>query len=77
MHSSKFCLDPAGSTPASYRLFDAIVSMCVLVIVSDRIELPFENVFFFGYNIDYSNLLAIVNILQIFVDCNIYCPDAF
>ena len=51
--------------------------MCVPVIVSDRIELPFENVFFFGYNIDYSNLLAIVNILQIFVDCNIYCPDAF
>ena len=45
MHSSKFCLDPAGSTRASCRLFDAVVSMCVPVIVSDRnIEFPFENV---------------------------------
>ncbi|KAK7818800.1 putative arabinosyltransferase arad1 [Quercus suber] len=45
MHSSKFCLDPAGSMPVSCQLFDAVVSMCVPVIVSDRnIELPFENV---------------------------------
>ena len=32
MHSSKFCLDPAGYMPASCRLFDAILSMCVPVI---------------------------------------------
>ncbi|KAI3452599.1 hypothetical protein Pfo_009263 [Paulownia fortunei] len=43
MRSSKFCLHPAGDTPSSCRLFDAIVSHCVPVIVSDRIELPFEN----------------------------------
>ncbi|XP_076916611.1 putative arabinosyltransferase ARAD1 [Bidens hawaiensis] len=43
MRSSKFCLNPAGDTPSSNRLFDAIVSHCVPVIVSDRIELPFED----------------------------------
>lgn len=48
MRSSKFCLHPAGDTPSSCRLFDAIVSHCVPVIVSSRIELPFED------EIDYS-----------------------
>lgn len=43
MRSSKFCLHPAGDTPSSCRLFDAIVSHCVPVIVSDHIELPFES----------------------------------
>lgn len=43
MRSAKFCLHPAGDTPSSCRLFDAIVSHCVPVIVSDRIELPYEN----------------------------------
>ncbi|KAK9707564.1 hypothetical protein RND81_07G205200 [Saponaria officinalis] len=48
MRLSKFCLHPAGDTPSSCRLFDAIVSHCVPVIVSDQIELPFED------EIDYS-----------------------
>lgn len=43
MRFSKFCLHPAGDTPSSCRLFDAIVSHCVPVIVSDKIELPFED----------------------------------
>ncbi|XP_043704338.1 probable arabinosyltransferase ARAD1 [Telopea speciosissima] len=43
MRSSKFCLNPAGDTPSSCRLFDAIISHCVPVIVSDRIELPYED----------------------------------
>ncbi|XP_010278531.1 PREDICTED: probable arabinosyltransferase ARAD1 [Nelumbo nucifera] len=43
MRLSKFCLHPAGDTPSSCRLFDAIVSHCVPVIVSDRIELPYED----------------------------------
>ncbi|KAF8399944.1 hypothetical protein HHK36_015816 [Tetracentron sinense] len=43
MRSSKFCLHPAGDTPSSCRLFDAIVSHCVPVIVSDRLELPYED----------------------------------
>ncbi|KAM2656359.1 hypothetical protein EV1_011878 [Malus domestica] len=43
MRLSKFCLHPAGDTPSSCRLFDAIVSHCVPVIVSDEIELPFED----------------------------------
>ncbi|XP_047312476.1 probable arabinosyltransferase ARAD1 [Impatiens glandulifera] len=43
MRSSKFCLSPAGDTPSSNRLFDAIVSHCVPVVVSDKIELPFED----------------------------------
>eukprot|EP00262_Sarcandra_glabra_P010554 TRINITY_DN25849_c0_g1_i1.p1 TRINITY_DN25849_c0_g1~~TRINITY_DN25849_c0_g1_i1.p1 ORF type:complete len:525 (-),score=38.31 TRINITY_DN25849_c0_g1_i1:333-1709(-) len=48
MHSSKFCLHPAGDTPSACRLFDAIVSLCIPVIVSDFIELPFEDVIDYG-----------------------------
>ena len=43
MRSSRFCLHPAGDTPSSCRLFDAIVNHCVPVIISDKIELPFED----------------------------------
>ncbi|XP_073010479.1 probable arabinosyltransferase ARAD1 [Typha latifolia] len=54
MASSKFCLNIAGDTPSSNRLFDAIVSHCVPVIVSDDIELPFEDV------LDYSEFCIFV-----------------
>ncbi|GMH09657.1 hypothetical protein Nepgr_011498 [Nepenthes gracilis] len=54
MHSSKFCLNIAGDTPSSNRLFDAIASHCVPVIVSDDIELPFEDV------VDYSEFCIFV-----------------
>ncbi|CAI9090562.1 OLC1v1025362C1 [Oldenlandia corymbosa var. corymbosa] len=57
MHTSKFCLHPAGDTPSACRLFDAIVSLCVPVVVSDYVELPFEDV------IDYRKI-------AIFVDTN-------
>lgn len=43
MRTSRFCLHPAGDTPSSCRLFDAIVNHCVPVIISDKIELPFED----------------------------------
>jgi hypothetical protein len=33
---------PAGDTPSSVRLFDAIANLCVPVIVSDDLEIPFE-----------------------------------
>ncbi|XP_048575291.1 probable arabinosyltransferase ARAD1 [Triticum urartu] len=54
MASSKFCLNIAGDTPSSNRLFDAIVSHCVPVIISDEIELPFEDV------LDYSEFCVFV-----------------
>ncbi|KAF3663827.1 putative TOM1-like protein 2-like isoform X1 [Capsicum annuum] len=44
MRKSIFCLNPAGDTPSSARLFDAIVSGCIPVIVSDELELPFEGI---------------------------------
>lgn len=44
MHSSKFCLNIAGDTPSSNRLFDAISNHCVPVIISDEIELPYEDI---------------------------------
>ncbi|GAB2213755.1 hypothetical protein Droror1_Dr00018069 [Drosera rotundifolia] len=55
MHMSKFCLHPAGDTPSACRLFDAIVSLCVPVIVSDYIELPFEDV------IDYKKIAIFID----------------
>ncbi|KAK1319772.1 putative glycosyltransferase [Acorus calamus] len=54
MHSSKFCLNIAGDTPSSNRLFDAVASHCVPVIVSDEIELPYEDV------LDYSKFCIFV-----------------
>ncbi|GKC75701.1 probable arabinosyltransferase ARAD1 [Tanacetum coccineum] len=47
MHTSKFCLHPAGDTPSACRLFDANVSLCFHVIISDCIELPFEDVTYY------------------------------
>ncbi|KAJ7949874.1 Exostosin family protein [Quillaja saponaria] len=44
MRKAVFCLSPAGDTPSSARLFDAIVSGCIPVIVSDELELPFEGI---------------------------------
>ncbi|KAG8647927.1 probable arabinosyltransferase ARAD1 isoform X2 [Manihot esculenta] len=44
MRKSIFCLNPAGDTPSSARLFDAIVSGCIPVIISDELELPFEGI---------------------------------
>lgn len=54
MHSSKFCLNIAGDTPSSNRLFDAIASHCVPVIISDEIELPYEDI------LDYSKFCVFV-----------------
>lgn len=54
MRASKFCLNIAGDTPSSNRLFDSIISHCVPVIISDEIELPFEDV------LDYSKFCVIV-----------------
>ncbi|WCJ35938.1 Exostosin family protein [Euphorbia peplus] len=54
MASSKFCLNIAGDTPSSNRLFDSIASHCIPVIISDDIELPFEDV------LDYSQFSIFV-----------------
>ncbi|KAM0977685.1 hypothetical protein ACFX13_014007 [Malus domestica] len=54
MHTSKFCLNIAGDTPSSNRLFDAIASHCVPVIISDDIELPYEDV------LDYSEFCIFI-----------------
>ncbi|GFP99390.1 probable arabinosyltransferase arad1 [Phtheirospermum japonicum] len=54
MASSKFCLNIAGDTPSSNRLFDAIAAHCVPVIISDEIELPFEDA------LDYSEFCVFV-----------------
>lgn len=54
MRNSEFCLHPAGDTPTSCRLFDAIMSLCIPVIVSDDIELPFEGM------VDYSEFSLFV-----------------
>ena len=64
MHTSKFCLNPAGDTPSACRLFDSIVSLCVPLIVSDSIELPFEDV------IDYRKF-------SIFVEANAALQPGF
>lgn len=54
MRTSEFCLHPAGDTPTSCRLFDAIQSLCIPVIVSDDIELPFEGM------VDYSEFSVFI-----------------
>eukprot|EP00250_Pteridium_aquilinum_P002354 c12554_g1_i1 orf=902-1657(+) len=58
MRSSTYCLSPAGDTPSSARLFDAIVSGCIPVVVSDELELPFEGI------LDYRKMVVFVSSLQ-------------
>ncbi|KAI5070595.1 hypothetical protein GOP47_0014938 [Adiantum capillus-veneris] len=58
MRSSVYCLSPAGDTPSSARLFDAIVSGCIPVIVSDELELPFEGI------LDYRKIVIFVSSSQ-------------
>jgi hypothetical protein len=48
-------LCPAGDTPSSARLFDAIVSGCIPVIVSDELEFPFEGI------LDYKKVAVLVS----------------
>ncbi|XP_051138041.1 probable arabinosyltransferase ARAD1 [Andrographis paniculata] len=55
MRKSTFCLSPAGDTPSSARLFDAIVSGCIPVIISDELELPFEGI------LDYRKMAVFVS----------------
>ncbi|KAM0033971.1 putative xylogalacturonan beta-1,3-xylosyltransferase [Helianthus debilis subsp. tardiflorus] len=61
MRNSEFCLHPAGDTPTSCRLFDAIQSLCIPVIVSDNIELPFEGTIDYT---DFSVFVAVNEALQ-------------
>ncbi|OVA01068.1 Exostosin-like [Macleaya cordata] len=61
MRSSEFCLHPAGDTPTSCRLFDAVLSLCIPVIVSDNIELPFEGMVDYS---DFSVFVSVSNALQ-------------
>ncbi|GLJ21548.1 hypothetical protein SUGI_0399330 [Cryptomeria japonica] len=56
MRNAGFCLHPAGDTPTSCRLFDAIASLCIPVIISDNIELPFEGM------IDYTKFSVFVSV---------------
>lgn len=56
LRTSEFCLHPAGDTPTSCRLFDAIASLCIPVIVSDEVELPFEGI------IDYTKISIFVSV---------------
>ncbi|KAI3491961.1 hypothetical protein L1887_43598 [Cichorium endivia] len=58
MRNSEFCLHPAGDTPTSCRLFDAIQSLCIPVIISDNIELPFEG------TIDYTKFSVFVAVSE-------------
>ncbi|XP_024388252.1 probable arabinosyltransferase ARAD1 [Physcomitrium patens] len=55
MRSSRFCLNLAGDTPSSNRLFDSIASHCVPVIISDDLELPFED------DLNYSSFCIFIN----------------
>lgn len=61
MRGSEFCLHPAGDTPTSCRLFDAIQSLCIPVIVSDHIELPYEGMIDYS---DFSVFVAVNDALQ-------------
>lgn len=63
---SIFCLNPAGDTPSSARLFDAIVSGCIPVIVSDELELPFEGI------IDYRKVWTRRCLVRYFLDILVF-----
>lgn len=61
MRDAEFCLHPAGDTPTSCRLFDAVASLCIPVIISDSIELPFEGMLDYT---EFSLFVAVHHALQ-------------
>ncbi|CAI5971239.1 unnamed protein product [Closterium sp. NIES-64] len=54
LRRAKYCLSPEGDTSSSCRLYDSILSGCIPVVVSDSIELPFEDA------LDYSSFALFV-----------------
>ncbi|KAF4659388.1 ribosomal 40S subunit protein S18B, partial [Perkinsus chesapeaki] len=44
MRDSIFCFIPRGNTPWTRRIFDAIVSGCIPVVLSNAIVFPFESI---------------------------------
>ncbi|PKA56652.1 putative glucuronosyltransferase [Apostasia shenzhenica] len=48
LRNAKFCLSPRGESSWTLRFYESFFVECVPVILSDRVELPFQNV------IDYS-----------------------
>ncbi|KAJ7530080.1 hypothetical protein O6H91_15G078200 [Diphasiastrum complanatum] len=44
LSNAKFCLAPRGESSWTLRFYEAFFAECVPVIVSDKIELPFQNV---------------------------------
>uniref|UniRef100_A0A2P2JDY3 Putative arabinosyltransferase ARAD1 n=1 Tax=Rhizophora mucronata TaxID=61149 RepID=A0A2P2JDY3_RHIMU len=65
--SSKFYINIAGDTPSSNRLFDAIVSHCFFVLISDDTELPFED------TLDYSEFCVFVHASDVEYLLNLLC----
>ena len=51
MSSSELCVIPPGDAPSSKRLYDAISHLCVPLLVSDKITLPYD-----GVDIDYNDV---------------------
>ncbi|EER01965.1 hypothetical protein Pmar_PMAR007658, partial [Perkinsus marinus ATCC 50983] len=43
MKDSTFCFIPRGNTPWTRRIFDAIISGCIPVVLSNAIVFPFES----------------------------------
>ncbi|GJP38294.1 hypothetical protein CLOM_g22752 [Closterium sp. NIES-68] len=43
MRRAKYCLVPRGDTSSSCRLFDAVLSGCIPVVISDALDPPFED----------------------------------
>jgi hypothetical protein len=42
MYSAQFCLCPRGDTPGTSRLYDAIATNCIPIIISDAWIMPFQ-----------------------------------
>ena len=40
MRRMQFCLVPEGDSPESSRLYDAIATLCIPVVISSRIAVP-------------------------------------
>uniref|UniRef100_A0A2P2JHZ1 Exostosin GT47 domain-containing protein n=2 Tax=Rhizophora mucronata TaxID=61149 RepID=A0A2P2JHZ1_RHIMU len=50
LHNAKFCLAPRGESSWTLRFYESFFVECVPVLISDQIELPFQNV------IDYTQI---------------------
>lgn len=68
MARAVFCLVPRGITSTSRRLYEAIINICIPIILSNNFRVPFTNYHY--HNIDINNNIGVVDSSKFIIKWN-------